>query len=125
VKTGPLDAGLHALAQSLNAEAALLLDREGRVFAWSGFASRRLAPELAAAIAAEFVAAKRIAGVLRGRDGDFLTHIHGGKDFLLFSVLMWECNLILSVAVRADLPLGTVRYQVRQAATELSRNARK
>ncbi len=122
---GPLGARLTALARDLNAEGALLADRDGRILAWTGIIHQRYAPGLAAAVAAEIAAADRIAGLLHERSGRFVTHIHEGRDFLLFSMFLWECNFILSVAVRADVPLGTLRYQVRQAATELSRYVRK
>jgi hypothetical protein len=116
----PLRARLQSLAQALSAESAVVVDRDGKLLAWAGFGGQRKAVELAALVGAELAPADRLAAFLGERNGRFLNSVHEGKDFRLFSECASESGWVLSVALRCDIPLGTVRYQVKQAAAELA-----
>lgn len=113
-----LCARLQKLAEALNAEAAVLTDRQGRLLAWAGLGGQKRAIELVHLLATA-VAADQLADFLGEQGGRLHSSTHEGECFTVFTLFLAPRDLVLSVAVSAETPLGNVRYQVRQAAAEM------
>lgn len=111
---------LDSLVQSLSAESAVVISRKGRLLAWAGFAGHRAADELARVLVAELEAANSVAAVVGERSGRFANCVFEGDESRLFSMSIPDKGMILSVVLKTDTPLGTVRYQVKQAAADLN-----
>ena len=63
-------------------------------------------------------ASARVAAALGREQVRFEQSLHEGEDYLLYS-LAAAANIVLSVALRADRPLGMIRYNTKQTAKEL------
>ena len=111
---------LNRLALELDAEAVIIANRMGDLLARAGHMNERRAVELASSLMDEIAAADIAAVLLREKGGHFVNHVHEGREFRLFSVILSNHGLALSVITVIDAPLGTVRYHVRQAATEMT-----
>ena len=111
---------LNGLALELDAEAVVILNREGDLLAGAGYMSERRMVELVSILMSEIAAADNAAVFLKEKSGHFVNHIDEGKESRLFSVILSNSGLALSVITLVDTPLGTVRYYVRQAATKLT-----
>jgi len=96
-----------------------ILNRRGDLLARAGHMSERRAVELTSILMGELAAADNAAVFLKEKSGHFVNHIHEGRESRLFSVILSNFGLALSVITFVDTPLGTVRYHVRQAATKV------
>ena len=111
---------LNRLALELDAETVVILNREGDLLARAGHMSERRTVELASILMGEIAAADNAAAFLKEKSGHFVNSIHEGEESRLFSVVLSNFGLALSVITLVDTPLGTVRYHVRQAAVKLT-----
>lgn len=108
------------LAHDLDAEAVLIVDRQGNLLAQAGYMSRKNALELASVLTDEIVATATVAKFLKERSGYFGHNIHEGDEHRVFSVVLSRGAMTLSVITRVDVPLGTVRFHVRQTVALLN-----
>jgi CheY-like chemotaxis protein len=107
---------MNTLAQELNAEAVLLTSK-GRVISHTGRIPAEGAVGLAQAIAENWRISARVAQIL----GQELTHFEQsteGGDHMLYSLAVAE-DIILSVALRTNVPLGMIRHRTKEAADGL------
>jgi CheY-like chemotaxis protein len=111
---------LSRLAHDLDAEAVVIVDRQGNLLAQAGYLSGKNALELASILTDEIAATAKVAKFLKEKSGYFAHNIHEGDEHRLFSVVLSRDGIALSVITRADIPLGTVRFHVRQAVALLN-----
>ncbi len=111
---------LSRLAHDLDAEAVVIVDRQGNLLARAGYLSGKNAVELASILTNEIAATAKVAQFLKEKSGYFAHNIHEGDEHRLFSVVLSRDGMALSVITRVDIPLGTVRFHVRQTVALLS-----
>jgi CheY-like chemotaxis protein len=107
---------MNSLAQEVNAEAVLLTSK-GRVISHTGRISAEGAVGLAQAVAESWRTSARVAQIL----GQELTHFEQsteGGECMFYSLAVAE-DIILSVALRANVPLGMIRHRTKEAADTL------
>jgi DNA-binding response OmpR family regulator len=108
---------LRFLSRELNAE-AVLLTYGTELVAYAGHFARAEAERLAQVVSESWQASTRVAAALGRETVRFEQSLHEGQDYLLYS-LATTSEIVLSVALRADRPLGMIRYNTKQTAREL------
>jgi len=109
---------LRYLARELNAD-AVLLTYGAELVAYAGQFGRTEAERLAQVVSESWQASARVAAALGREKVRFEQSLHEGEDYLLYS-LATANEIVLSVALRADRPLGMIRYNAKQTAQELT-----
>jgi DNA-binding response OmpR family regulator len=104
------------LAREVNA-AAVLLSCKGRLISHTGQLSAEKAVELAQAVAESWRTAAHVAQILGQEMHRFEQSTEGGEH-MLYSLAVAE-DIILSVALRANVPLGMIRHQAKETADTL------
>jgi predicted regulator of Ras-like GTPase activity (Roadblock/LC7/MglB family) len=108
---------LRHLSRELNADAVLLTyGRE--LVAYAGHFGRAEAEHLAQVVSESWQASARVAAALGREQVRFEQSLHEGEDYLLYS-LATVSDIVLSVALSADRPLGMIRYNTKQTAQDL------
>lgn len=108
---------LMSLSRELNAD-AVLLTYGAELIAYAGHLGRAEAEGLAHRVSDSWQASARVAAALGQEKVRFEQSLHEGKDYLLYS-LAASGEIVLSVALRADRPLGMIRYNTKQTAEAL------
>ena len=108
---------LRFLSRELNAD-AVLLTYGTELLAYAGHFGRADADRLALVVSESWQASARVAAALGREQVRFEQSLHEGEDYLLYSVAA-AGDIILSVALRADRPLGMIRYNTKQTAQDL------
>lgn len=108
---------LRYLSRELNAD-AVLLTYGTELVAYAGHFGRADAERLAQVVSESWQASARVAAALGREQVRFEQSLHEGEDYLLYS-LATGADIILSVALRSDRPLGMIRYNTKQTAQEL------
>jgi DNA-binding response OmpR family regulator len=108
---------LNNLSRELNAE-AVLLTCGAELIAYAGHFARGDAEKLARTVSDSWRASARVAAALGREKVRFEQSLHESQDYLLYSLTAAE-NIVLSVALHADRPLGMIRYNTKQTAKEL------
>lgn len=108
--------GMTALAQEVNAE-AVLLTRAGELMAHTGRLSADKVTGLALAVADNWQTASRVGDILGREQAHFEQSTEGG-EYLFYSVAVLA-DVVLSVALSANVPLGMLRHRVKEAADGL------
>jgi CheY-like chemotaxis protein len=116
-KEGEIVRLLKDLNREVRAE-SIMVTLGAELVAFSGLLGREQAAELAALVAATTKAAARSATFLGEPDGRFEQSLHEGAEYRLYSLTLSE-ELVLSLALSSDVPLGSLRYRTRQTAEEL------
>jgi predicted regulator of Ras-like GTPase activity (Roadblock/LC7/MglB family) len=109
---------LRYLARELNAD-AVLLTYGTELVAYAGHFGRADAERLAHVVSESWQASARVAAALGREQVRFEQSLHEGEDYLLYS-LATGTEIVLSVALRSDRPLGMIRYNTKQTAQELA-----
>ena len=117
---GPIDDIVNQLALELDAEVVIVFDAQGTVHARAGNMSKDSAAELAGILQRETATANEAAAFLKERGGHFWSSTHEGDTLRVFSATVSSARIALAAVTRADIPIGTVRYRVRQAAARLA-----
>jgi DNA-binding response OmpR family regulator len=112
-----LTSQLRFLSRELNAD-AVLLTYGAELLAYAGNFNRADAERLAQVVSESWLASARVAAALGREQVRFEQSLHEGEDYLLYSVAA-TADIVLSVALRADRPLGMIRYNTKQTAQEL------
>jgi CheY-like chemotaxis protein len=107
---------MNALAQEINADAVLLTSK-GRVISHTGRLSAEGAVGLAQAVAESWRTSARVAQILGQELKHFEQSTEGG-DHMFYSLAVAE-DIILSVALRANVPLGMIRHRAKETADAL------
>jgi CheY-like chemotaxis protein len=110
------------LLKSLNREVraeSIMVTLGAQLVAFAGLLGREQTAELAALVATSTEAAARSAAFLGEPDGRFEQSLHEGAEYRLYSLTVSDEGLVLSLALSSGVPLGTLRYRVRQTAEEL------
>jgi predicted regulator of Ras-like GTPase activity (Roadblock/LC7/MglB family) len=105
-----------ALASDIHAE-AVILTHGARLVACVGQLSGEDADGLAQAVAESWRTSTRVARILGREQLRFEQSVEGG-EYLFYSVAVAE-DIILSVALRAEVPLGMIRHGTKQAAAAI------
>jgi DNA-binding response OmpR family regulator len=113
-----LTENLRYLLRELNAD-AVLLTYGTELVAYAGQFGRAEAERLAQVVSESWQASARVAAALGREKVRFEQSLHEGEDYLLYS-LATTSEIVLSVALRADRPLGMIRYNTKQTAQELA-----
>jgi DNA-binding response OmpR family regulator len=108
---------LKSLSRELNAD-AVMLTCGTELVAYAGHFGRAEAERLARTVSESWQASERVAVALGRERVRFEQSLHEGKDYLLYS-LAADDVVVLSVALRADRPLGMIRYNTKQTAEAL------
>lgn len=108
---------LRYLSRELNAD-AVLLTYHAELVAYAGHFGRADAERLAQVVSDSWKASKRVAAALGREKVRFEQSLHEGEDYLLYSLATGK-DIVLSVALRADRPLGMIRYNTKRTAQEL------
>jgi DNA-binding response OmpR family regulator len=108
---------LRYLSRELNAD-AVLLTFGADLIAYAGHFARADAERLAQVVSESWQASARVAAALGREQVRFEQSLHEGEDYLLYS-LAAAPDIVLSVALRADRPLGMIRYNTKQTAHDL------
>ncbi len=108
---------LNNLTRELNAEAVLLTCGDELV-AYAGQFSRGEAEKLARTVSESWRASARVAAALGREQVRFEQSLHESTDYLLYSLTV-SGNIVLSVALQSDRPLGMIRYNTKQTAKDL------
>ena len=108
---------LRYLSRELNADAVMLISGSELV-AYSGHFGRAKAERLAQMVSDSWKASVRVATALGREKVRFEQSLHEGEDYLLYSLAATP-DVVLSVALRADRPLGIIRYNTKRTAQEL------
>ena len=108
---------LRYLSRELNAD-AVLLTCFAELIAYAGRFNRAEAEGLAHTISESWQASVRVAAALGREKVRFEQSMHEGEDYLLYSLAAAN-DIVLSVALRADRPLGMIRYNTKQTAEAL------
>jgi CheY-like chemotaxis protein len=108
---------LKALNREVRAE-CILVTSGAQLVAFSGLLAREQTAKLAQLVAQTTAAASRAAAFLGEPAGHFEQSLHEGAEYCLYSLSLSE-DLVLSLALSTDVPLGTLRYRARQTAEEL------
>jgi CheY-like chemotaxis protein/predicted regulator of Ras-like GTPase activity (Roadblock/LC7/MglB family) len=107
---------MNTLAQEVNAD-AVLLTCKGRVISHTGRLSAEGVVGLAQAVAESWRTSARVAQILGQELKHFEQSTEGG-DHMFYSLAVAE-DIILSVALRANVPLGMIRHRAKEAADAL------
>jgi CheY-like chemotaxis protein len=107
---------MKGLAQEINAE-SVILTSDAELLAQTGRLPVEKASELAQAVAENWRTSARVAQVLGQAQSRFEQSTEGGEH-LFYSLVVAE-DIILSVAMRAGVPLGMIRHRVKEAADAL------
>lgn len=107
---------MNDLAQEVNADAVLLTSK-GRVISHTGRLSAEGAVGLAQAVAESWRTAARVAQIMGQKLKRFEQSTEGG-DHLFYSLAVAE-DIILSVAMGANVPLGMIRHRAKETADSL------
>jgi len=107
---------MNTLAQELNADAVLLTSK-GRVISHTGRIPAEGAVGLAQAVAESWRTSARVAQILGQELKHFEQSTEGG-DHMFYSLAVAE-DIILSVALRANVPLGMIRHRTKETADAL------
>jgi len=110
---------LDDLNREVRAEAILLI-AGAELIAQAGMLAREQCQELAKLVAQSAQAAAQAANFLGEPAGRFLQSLHEGEAYRLYSLTLGE-GIVLSLALSSNVPLGMIRHQCRQIATQLSR----
>jgi DNA-binding response OmpR family regulator len=110
---------LRYLSRELNAD-AVLLTMGPDLLAYAGHYGRPEAERLAQVVNESWQASARVAAALGREQVRFEQSLHEGEDYLLYS-LAASGDIVLSVALHAERPLGMIRYNTKQTAKELER----
>ncbi len=116
-----LAAPLSALARELGAEAVMLTCGDDLV-AHTGRLAREDAEQLGHAIVASRRASAQVAKLLGREEMCFEQSMHEGNGYVLYS-LNTAGEMVLSVALNSNTPLGIVRYHTRRTAETISKLA--
>ena len=116
-KVARLTDHLRHLSRELNADAVMLVFR-GELVAYSGHFGRAEAQRLAQVVVDSWQASARVASALGREKVRFEQSLHEGEDYLLYSVSAAD-EIVLSVALKTDRPLGIIRYNTKRTAQEL------
>lgn len=108
---------LRHLSRELNADAVLLTCGDELV-AYAGHFGRADAERLAQVVGESWRASARVAAALGQEKVRFEQSLHEGEDYLLYSLAAAE-EIVLSVALRSERPLGMIRYNTKQTAASL------
>jgi predicted regulator of Ras-like GTPase activity (Roadblock/LC7/MglB family) len=108
---------LKALNREVRAE-CILVTSGSQLIAFSGLMGREQTASLASLVAETTAAASRAAAFLGEPSGHFEQSLHEGGEYCLYSLSVSD-DLVLSLALSTDVPLGTLRYRARQTAEEL------
>lgn len=108
---------LKTLNREVRAE-SIMVTLGAQLVAFSGLFSREQTAKLASLVAESTDAAAQAAAFLGEPEGRFEQSLHEGADYRLYSLILSE-GLVLSLALSTAVPLGTLRYRVRQTAEEL------
>jgi DNA-binding NarL/FixJ family response regulator/predicted regulator of Ras-like GTPase activity (Roadblock/LC7/MglB family) len=108
---------LRHLSRELNAEAVMLTCGD-ELIAYAGQFARAEAERLARTVSASWQASAQVAIALGREKVRFEQSLHESEDYLLYSLAAVD-NGVLSVALRADRPLGMIRYNTKQTAEAL------
>ncbi len=111
-ETKRLTLHLNSLSRELSAEAVLLICGDNLV-AHASRLSHVEAESLARSISESWQASTQVAAALGRKHVRFEQSLHEGEGFLLYS-LAASPDVVLSVALRADRPLGMIRYNTKQ-----------
>ena len=104
------------LAQEVNAEAVILTCR-GRLIAHTGRLSDEGANRLAQAVGESWHTSARVAQIL-GREQRRFEQSVEGDEHMLYSLAVSE-DIILSAALRTNVPLGMIRHRTKATAEAL------
>lgn len=107
---------MNTLAQEVNAD-TVLLTSGGELVAHTGRLAVEEANQLASAVADNWRASVHVAGILDLEQSHFEQSTEGG-GYLFYSLAVVD-DLILSVAVRAGVPLGMIRHRTKSAVDAL------
>ncbi len=105
------------LAFDLSAE-SVLLTCATELIAHAGNLNREKSQELAVLVSESFTAVGRVAKLLGESDGRFELSQNEGDEYSFYSRSV-TTEIVLSVALRAETPPGTVRYITKQTADKL------
>lgn len=108
---------LKSLNRELRAE-SIMVTLGAHLIAYAGLLGREQTATLAGLVAASTEAAARSAAFLGEPDGRFEQSLHEGTEYRLYSLSL-SGGIVLALALSSDVPLGTLRYRVRQTAEEL------
>ncbi len=114
-----IDRHLSDLSREIVAE-AVLLTYGNTLLAYAGQLGREQATALATLVAESFRAATRVAAFLGEPGRRFERSSHEGEVYRLYSLKLND-ELVLSVALRSETPVGMIRYNLRQTADELAK----
>ncbi len=103
---------LRHLSRELNAD-AVMLTCGAELVAYAGHFGQADAERLARVVSESWQASARVAAALGKKDVRFEQSLHEGEDYLLYS-LAAAVEVVLSVALHADRPLGMIRYNTKQ-----------
>ena len=116
-----LAAPLSALARELNAEAVMLTCGDDLV-AHAGRLAREEAEQLGHVIVASWRASAQVAKLLGREKVCFEQSMQEGGDYVLYS-LSTAGEMVLSVALNSNTPLGIVRYHTKRTAETIAKLA--
>ena len=105
---------LDGMNQDFQAE-VILLTAGSELIAMAGMMGNAQAQELAILVARGAHAAAQAASFLGERVGQFEQSLHEGNDFRLYSYSLGQ-GIVLSLAVRTNVPLGILRHQTRRTS---------
>ncbi len=108
---------LRHLSRELNAD-AVMLTCGAELVAYAGHFGQADAERLAHVVSESWQASARVAAALGKKDVRFEQSLHEGEDYLLYS-LAAAAQVVLSVALHADRPLGMIRYNTKQTVEEM------
>ena len=110
---------LNDLNREVRAEAILFI--AGReLIAQAGLLGREQCRELAGLVAQSSQAAAQAARFLGEKAGRFAQSSHEGVEYRVYTLTLDE-GILLSLAISSNIPLGMIRHQCRQTATQLAR----
>lgn len=110
---------LDDLNREVRAEAILLI-AGAELIAQAGMLAREQCQQLARLVAQSAQAAAQAAHFLGEPAGRFTQSLHEGDAYRLYSLSLGE-GIVLSLALSSNVPLGMIRHQCRQIATQLGR----
>ena len=99
---------------------AILLIAGAELIAQAGMLAREQCQQLARLVAQSAQAAAQAAHFLGEPAGRFTQSLHEGDAYRLYSLSLGE-GIVLSLALSSNVPLGMIRHQCRQIATQLGR----
>jgi CheY-like chemotaxis protein len=108
---------LKNLNRDVRAE-CILVTLGAELVAFSGLLGQEQTAQLANLVAETTTAAARAAAFLGEPAGHFEQSLHEGAEYCLYSLVLRD-DLVLSLALSPEVPLGTLRYRTRQIAAEL------